>query len=56
MAWCLGYLDEEIAVKPLINSLSDEEVVGASIINLVKLKQFSTEPLVRFYLQEMRNY
>ncbi len=46
MAWCLGYLDEEIAVKPLINSLSDEEVVGASIINLVKLKQFSTEPLI----------
>lgn len=46
MAWCLGYLNNEISVKPLISSLSDEEVVGACILNLIKLKRYSTEPLI----------
>jgi HEAT repeat protein len=46
MAWCLGYLNNEISVKPLISSLSDEKIVGACIINLTKLGRFSTEPLI----------
>ena len=46
MAWCLGYLNDESVVKPLISSLYDEEVTGAIVINLVKLKKFSTTPLI----------
>lgn len=50
--WCLGYLDDEIAVKPLISSLSDEEVAVACGINLVKLKRFSTVPLINILSSE----
>lgn len=46
MAWCLGYLNDEITIKPLIESLDDDEVSGACIVNLVSLKEFSLKPLI----------
>ncbi len=46
MAWCLGYLDEKIAVAPLLEFLDDDELSGACIVNLIKLKDYSVKPLI----------
>lgn len=46
LIWCLGHLNDERAVKPLIKGLDDEEVIGATVINLINLKDYSYEPLL----------